>query len=153
MDYLSQRPESIKALNAFKNRCAAADHTLASCVGYFIEKIVFDAAGETDSLAIALRKGPQKPDVMISLSNLYFTSITKPPGGLHACFVDAISLTHLPQLPHPWPESAEGRVCRFDELPELVWLRIVGPAELDIIASIVTIYTAAADDDTSAPPP
>jgi hypothetical protein len=37
-------------------------------------------------------------------------------------------------------------------MPELAWLRIVGPTEVDVIASTVTIYTALSDDEASADP-
>ncbi|MER6160761.1 hypothetical protein ABT147_35400 [Streptomyces sp. NPDC001868] len=132
----------------FKNRCANAARTLASCIGYFIDRIAFDAFAEEDSLEIALREGPHKPDVVISLANLRHISIGKPPE--LSGFVDEISLIHLPKMPHPWPDDVAGRVHRFDEMPELAWLRIVGPTEVDVIASIVTIYTALSDEEASA---
>jgi hypothetical protein len=34
-------------------------------------------------------------------------------------------------------------------LSELAWLRIIGPTEVDVIASIVTVYTAMSDDEAS----
>ncbi|WP_328622843.1 hypothetical protein [Streptomyces sp. NBC_00354] len=30
---------------------------------------------------------------------------------------------------------------------ELAWLRISGPAEVDVVASILTVYTAMSDDE------
>ena len=41
-------------------------------------------------------------------------------------------------------------VHRFSGLPELAWLRIVGPIEVDVVAAIVTIYSAMSDDEASA---
>ncbi|NED92747.1 hypothetical protein G3I76_73425 [Streptomyces sp. SID11233] len=38
------------ARDAFKNRCANAARTLASCVGYTVSRISFDAFAEEDSL-------------------------------------------------------------------------------------------------------
>jgi hypothetical protein len=35
-------------------------------------------------------------------------------------------------------------------LPELAWLRITGPTEVDVIASILTVYTAMSDDEATA---
>ncbi|MEH0573059.1 MULTISPECIES: hypothetical protein [Streptomyces] len=131
----------------FKNRCANAAHTLASCVGYFIDRIVFSAFSEDDSLEIFLRQGPREPDVVISLANLHHISVDKPPQ--LSGFVDKIFLIHLPKMPHPWPDEAAGLVRRFDGMPELAWLRIVGPTEVDVIASIVTIYAAPSDDEAS----
>lgn len=140
--------DETKAENAFKNRCSNAARTLAPCVGYFIHRVSFDAFAEEDSLEITLREGPWKPDIVISLSNLYHYRIEKPPT-ISGCFIDEISLIHLPKMPHPWPEEAAGRVSRFGGLSELVWLRILGPAEVEAVASIVTVYTAISDDEAS----
>ncbi|MFF4563648.1 hypothetical protein [Streptomyces sp. NPDC001435] len=134
---------------AFRNRCANTARTLAPLVGYFISRISFEAFNEDDSLEITLREGPSKPDVVISLSGLYYATVSKPPE-ISGCFVDEISLAHLPRTPHPWPEGAAGRVGRFDGLSELAWLQIIGPAEVDVIAAIVTVYTAMSDDEASA---
>jgi hypothetical protein len=41
-------------------------------------------------------------------------------------------------------------VGRFGGLPELAWLRIVGPVEVDDVASIVTVYSAMSDDEAAA---
>jgi hypothetical protein len=35
-------------------------------------------------------------------------------------------------------------------MPELAWLRIVGPVEVDDVASIVTVYSAMSDDEAAA---
>ncbi|MFF7886235.1 hypothetical protein ACH40F_32275 [Streptomyces sp. NPDC020794] len=134
--------------DAFKNRCANAARTLAPLSGYFITRISFAAFAENDSLEIILRQGPSSPDVMIELSNFHYVSVSKPPE-ISGCFIDAISLIHLPKTPHPWPGDAASRVRRFDGLPELAWLRILGPAEVDAMASIVTVYTAVSDDEDS----
>ncbi|MEW2373472.1 hypothetical protein AB0940_29485 [Streptomyces sp. NPDC006656] len=141
--------DTADARDAFKNRCTDAARTLAPCVGYFISRISFDAFAEEDSLEITLREGPWKPDVVIALSNLRYISVDKPPE-LVGSFIDEISLIHLPKLPYSWPADAAGRVRRFDGLCELVWLRIVGPAEVDAVASTVTVYTAMSDDRASA---
>ena len=137
--------------DAFKNRCANAARTLSSCVGYSISRISFDVFAEEDSLEITLREGPWKPDVVISLSNLHHVSVDKPPQ-IGGSFIDEISLIHLPAPPHPWPADTVDRVRRFDGLCELAWLRIVGPAEIEAVASIVTIYTATSDDRASMAP-
>ncbi|WP_329378558.1 hypothetical protein OG625_10290 [Streptomyces sp. NBC_01351] len=132
--------------SAFKNRCANSERTLASLTGYFISRISFEAFNEDDSMEITLRDGPMKPDVVISLSDVRYAAVSKPPE-ISGCFVDAISLTHLPVMPHPWPEDAVGLVGRFNGLNELARLRIDGPAEVDVVASIVTVYTAMSDDE------
>ncbi|WP_405720721.1 hypothetical protein [Streptomyces sp. NBC_00046] len=107
-----------EARDAFKNRCTNAARTLASCVGYTISRISFDAFAEEDSLEITIREGPWKPDVVISLSNLHHVSVDKPPQ-IVGSFIKEVSLIHLPVLPHPWPADAADRVRRFDGLCEL----------------------------------
>ncbi|MFF5706587.1 hypothetical protein ACFY7H_29475 [Streptomyces sp. NPDC012794] len=137
-----------EARDALKNRCTNAARTLASCVGYTISRISFDAFAEEDCLEITLREGPWKPDVVLSLSNLHHVSVDKPPQ-IGGSSIDEVSLTHLPVLPHPWPAGAADRVRRLDGLCELAWLRIFGPAEVDAVTSIVTLYTAMSDDRAS----
>ncbi|MCX5380356.1 hypothetical protein [Streptomyces sp. NBC_00091] len=97
-------------------------------------------------MEITMRDGPTRPDVVISLSDLRHVAVSKPPE-ISGCYIDAISLTHLPVMPHPWPQDAADRVVRFNGLNELAWLRISGPAEVDVVASIVTVYTAMSDDE------
>ncbi|QMU67254.1 hypothetical protein [Streptacidiphilus sp. P02-A3a] len=50
----------------------------------------------------------------------------------------------------PWPTEALGRLDRSEGLPELVWLRITGPIEVDAVATTVTVYQAQSDDAASA---
>ncbi|MEV4041091.1 hypothetical protein [Streptomyces umbrinus] len=135
----------IDARDAFKNRCTNAARTLASCFGYSISCIAFDAFAEEDSLEITVREGPRQPGVIVSLANHHHVSIVKPPQ-IADSFIDEISLIHLPVLPHLWPAEVADRVWRSDELCELAWLRIAGPVEVDAVASIVTVYTAMSDE-------
>jgi hypothetical protein len=136
--------------DAFKNRCANASRTLQSCLGYFIERITLDESHADDkenTLDVWLRVGPWKPDVVISLSGL--RSVRRWDPDMDAAFIDEIALTHLPKLPAPWSVDAVGRLERTEDLPELVWLRIIGPVEVDAVASIVTVYHAPSEDEAS----
>ncbi|MFD5437728.1 hypothetical protein ACFWJ4_36955 [Kitasatospora sp. NPDC127067] len=138
------------ATDAFKNRCANAARTLESCISYFIERISLDESNEDrkdHTLDVWLREGPWKPDAVISLSNLHSVRRWEP--GLCPSFIDGISLVHLPRLPVPWPGEAVGRLDRSEGLPELVWLRIAGPVEVDAVAAVVTVYQAQSDDAAS----
>ncbi|MET8080508.1 hypothetical protein [Streptomyces sp. NPDC005303] len=137
--------DTTEADGAFRNRCANAARILAPCVGHVIHRIAFDAFPEADSLEIALRKGPHEPDVVISLAGVRYVSVAKD-SGLEG-FVDEISLVHLPRTPCPWPAETAEMVGRFGGLPELAWLRIVGPVEVDVVASGVTVYSAMSDDE------
>ncbi|MFE6845673.1 hypothetical protein [Streptomyces sp. NPDC057686] len=140
--------DTSEAEDAFKNRCAHGARTLARCVGYFVHRIAFDAFPDDDALEITLRDGPHEPDVLISLSGVRYVSVAKG-ADLHG-FVDDACLIHLPKMPHAWPDEAVGMVGRFGGLPELAWLRIVGPVEVDVVASVVTVYSATSDDEASA---
>ncbi|MGW2051845.1 hypothetical protein ACWCPF_42990 [Streptomyces sp. NPDC001858] len=138
------------ATDAFKNRCTNAALTLESCVSYFIDRISLDECNEDrkdNTLDVWLREGPWKPDVVISLSDLHSVRPWEP--GLGVSFIDEISLVHLPKLPLPWPAEAVGRLDRSEHLPELVWLRITGPVEVDAVAAILTVYRAQSDDAVS----
>ncbi|MFE3760800.1 hypothetical protein ACFXPI_03415 [Streptomyces sp. NPDC059104] len=134
------------ATDAFKNRCTNAALTLESCARHFIERISLNESNENrkdNTLDVWLREGPWTPDVVISLSNLHSVRPWEP--GLCPSFIDGISLVHLPKLPLPWPAEAVGRLDRSEGLPELVWLRITGPIEVDAVATIVTVYQAQSD--------
>ncbi|MFB7619894.1 hypothetical protein [Kitasatospora sp. NPDC056181] len=134
------------AADAFENRCTNAARTLESCISYFIERISLDESNEDrkgNTLDVWLREGPRKPDVVVSLSNLHSVRPWEP--GLGVSFIDGISLVHLPKLPLPWPAEAVGRLERSEGLPELVWLRIAGPIEVDAVAATVTVYQAQSD--------
>ncbi|MGW3183107.1 hypothetical protein ACWDD9_27905 [Kitasatospora sp. NPDC001119] len=139
-----------KAADAFKNRCTNAALALESCIDHFIVRISLDESNEDpkdNALDVWLREGPEKPDVVISLSNLHSVRPWEP--DLTPSFIDGISLVHLPELPLPWPAAAVGRLARSEDLSELVWLRITGPLEVDAVASIVTVYQAQSDDAAS----
>ncbi|MEV4289323.1 hypothetical protein AB0K40_27805 [Nonomuraea bangladeshensis] len=43
-----------------------------------------------------------------------------------------------------WPAGADGLVTRFDGLPDLYWLRLVGPTTIMAISAIMTISTSLA---------
>jgi hypothetical protein len=127
--------------DAFKNRCVNAARILRSYDGYFIERIALNegnADSKENTLDVGLHDGPHKPSVVISLASLYSVRPLDPE--FDWSFTDEISLTHLPKLPLPWPIEAHGRLERTESVPELAWLRISGPAEVDALAAIVTVY-------------
>lgn len=123
---------------------------LAPCLSYFVERVSFGAVDDGDCVDVFLREGPHKPDVVISLTYLHHVE-TAEPITVQGSFIDEILLDHLPRLPHPWPADAIGLADRSAQLPELVRLRIIGPAEVDIVASTLTVYTAMSDDEASLP--
>ncbi|MFI6735126.1 hypothetical protein ACIBI9_19545 [Nonomuraea sp. NPDC050451] len=93
---------------------------------------------------IMLRHGPHQPDITISLAGLHHLSIDKPPES-SGCFLDEASVVHLPASPAPWPDGFDG-VRRHPGLPELAWIRLIGPMEIEIVASLLTVFSALSDD-------
>ncbi|MEU4096402.1 hypothetical protein [Streptomyces sp. NPDC026673] len=142
--------DAVEAGDVFKNRCLRAGHMLAPCASYSVERVSFGAVEDGDCVDVFLREGPHKPDVVISLTYLHRVE-TGDPVAVRNSFIDEILLDHLPRLPHPWPADAIGLIDRSADLPELVRLRIVGPSEVDVVASCLTVYTAMSDDETSLP--
>ncbi|GAA2086726.1 hypothetical protein [Actinomadura alba] len=137
-------------LPRFENVCRNAAKILASCEGYFIDRISFDIVDGHDALEIGLRQGPEWPDVTISLSGVHHLSIGKPPES-SGCFVDEVSVIHAPASPHPWPEGLVS-VRRHDGLPELAWIRLIGPMDIEAVASTLTVFTAMSDDAAAVRP-
>ncbi|MGX9890923.1 hypothetical protein [Streptomyces sp. NPDC002276] len=144
--------ERNRAEDAFRNRCANTARLLAPFANHFIARVSFEAQDDEESLEITLRDGPSKPEAIISLAGVRHVGLSKSPG-LSGCFVDAISVIHLPRTPLPWPEEAAALVGRSGGPEELVWLRLGGPAEIDVIASIMTVYVAMSDDEASTDDP
>ncbi|MFJ3304700.1 hypothetical protein ACIPSA_16550 [Streptomyces sp. NPDC086549] len=121
-------------------------------MSYFVERVSVGAVDDGDCVDVFLREGPHKPDVVVSLTYLHYVD-TPEPAEVWGSFIDEILLDHLPRLPHAWPADAIGLVERSAELPELVRLRIVGPSQVDVVASCLTVYTALSDDETGLPLP
>lgn len=125
---------------------------LARCVSYFVERVSFGAVEDGDCVDVFLREGSYQPDVVVSLTYVHRVE-TGDPVAAENSFIDEILLDYLPRLPHPWPADAMGLIDRSADLPELVRLRIVGPSEVDVVASCLTVYTAMSDDEASWPLP
>lgn len=128
----------------FERVCYRANETLGSCEGYFIERIAFDIIEGNDALEIMLRHSPYKPDVTISLASIHHLSIDKFPEP-SGSFLDKASVVHLPVPPAAWPDGLTA-IRRQPELPELAWIQLIGPMEIEIIASIVTVFIALSDE-------
>ncbi|MFB7907685.1 hypothetical protein ACFC1T_14730 [Kitasatospora sp. NPDC056076] len=142
--------EAHQTPDAFNNRCTNAALALHSCLDHFIERVSLNQSHENpqdNALDVWLHKGPEAPSVVISLPGL--RSVRPLEADLVPSVIDGISLVHLPRLPAPWPAEAVGRIERTTDLPELAWLRITGPLEVDALASVVTVYRAPSDNEAS----
>ncbi|WP_378730724.1 hypothetical protein [Nocardia brasiliensis] len=128
----------------FENVCHRANETLVSCEGYFIHRVAFDIIDGGDALEILLRHSPHKPDITISLERVYLLSIDKAAESW-GCSLDKASVVHLPVPPAPWPNGFTS-IRRHPGLPELARIQLIGPMEIEIVASILTVFIASSDD-------
>ena len=105
--------------------------------GSFIDRLSYAAGGTRDCLDIWLTQTQGLGEVVLSLEQVRYFTMEKP-AELEQSFVDDFQIFLLPQS-GDWPDGAEQRVQRFPGLPELVWIRMIGPAEVDVISSILTV--------------
>jgi hypothetical protein len=54
-------------------------------------------------------------------------------------FVDEAWVKVLPNAPASWPGGAEALVVRHEHLPDLIWLKVVGPTTVDVIAATIVV--------------
>jgi hypothetical protein len=131
--------KTLDAKSGFERTCAHARSILAELEGYFIEQICHSAEG--NSLLIHLQERPTRPDVIVLLNGLRYLSV----GDTHdldGCFVDELGLTFIPGSQAQWPEGLTGPGPRGSGLPDMVWLRIIGPTHVEAVATIVQIFTS-----------
>jgi hypothetical protein len=122
--------------------CLRASRILKSCEGAFVGEVTYSAGDAGDSLTVLLTQVPTLGSMKIEIGSIRYLKISKPPG-LDQLFVDRIDVSYLPATPDPWPREAEGLVTRFTGLPGLVWMQIIGPAEIQVVAdSLVSLNSA-----------
>jgi hypothetical protein len=105
--------------------------------GSFIDRVLYGASGSRDCLDVWLAREPGLGDFVLSFEVARFLSISKLEE-IEQSFIDEVRVFLLPQE-GAWPEGAEQRVRRFPGLPELIWVRLIGPAEVDVISQVLTI--------------
>ncbi|MFF4985568.1 hypothetical protein ACFY19_00180 [Streptosporangium saharense] len=118
--------------------CRKFQEILSSCAGGFIDAVTFSAAGTRDYLDVKLFQTPRWEVVTILFEDVLHFSMSKGTD-LEGAFVDEISVSYLPRNDQPWPPGPEKLVPRFDGLPQLYWVRIIGPAMLTVIAPIMNV--------------
>jgi hypothetical protein len=118
--------------------CKSFQKVFANCKGSFIDAVAFSAIGERDYLDFKLIQTQKWELVTILLEDVRYFKINKG-GDMDGVFVDQISVSYLPKIDQPWPVNAEGLVTRFNGLPELYWVQVVGPVTLSAIAAIMTV--------------
>ncbi|MEU7749688.1 hypothetical protein ACIBO2_08760 [Nonomuraea sp. NPDC050022] len=108
------------------------------CEGYVVDRLSLAQVDDVDALEIGLRWGPEKPDIMLAFRDLYFFSIGRTPGP-GAGPLDQVMATVLGPENAPWPDGISLDLVRSTSLPPLLWLRVEGPVQFDVIAAIATV--------------
>lgn len=120
--------------------CADAQRFLSGFTDEFLSDLVL-RADETSLFRMTLRKSDGS-EAVVALEGVRCFS------GGDLCAVDGLALiggihvTHLPADGAGWPAEAAALMRTFKGLPPLVWLRLTGPLELDVIASIIVVYAS-----------
>jgi hypothetical protein len=122
----------------FEVLCHSARQVLREYVGGFIESITLVAGGTYDRLDVRLVQVPQKFEVVLSLERIYYLQTAKPPQ-MSESFADDISVHYLANDGRAWPEDADRLVTPFRGLPELVYISLVGPTSLKVVASVLVL--------------
>jgi len=131
------------ANDALSGLVARTNHILAENIGAFIDAVSFQVLGDQDRFCLVLRSAPNRPDVTILLDDVHMASIQKPPDA-SGSFVDEAWVKVLPKVPALWPADAEALVVRHEHLPDLIWLKVVGPTAVDVVAATITVSVAQA---------
>ncbi|MEV5414432.1 hypothetical protein AB0K60_37050 [Thermopolyspora sp. NPDC052614] len=121
--------------------CDRFNQVFAHCEGSFIDSVATYATGAVDYVDVKLTQCQKSEFVSMLLEGVRYFSISKG-DDIGGSFVDQISVTYLPRVGSPWPEEAEKLVVRFEGLPELYWLRTVGPTEMHAIAAKMVVLTS-----------
>ncbi|WP_217547065.1 hypothetical protein [Streptomyces sp. GbtcB6] len=128
-------------ISKLQAKCLKAQEVLSEYEGSFIEKISSSAVNDRSTFDVSLIRSGVFGELTISLEGVRYLSVANSVS-VESAFVDRLSAIHLPSFGNPWPEEAEQFVSRFPNLPELVWVRLVGPVEIDVVGSILTVYSA-----------
>ncbi|MEV4359346.1 hypothetical protein [Nonomuraea sp. NPDC049625] len=127
--------------NTVQMTCERAGAVLAHCAGGFLDTVAFAALGERDYLDIKIVQTLKWPMVSLLLEDVRHVTVDKGPD-IASSLVDEITLTPLLRTATTWPSEADGLVTRFDGLPDLYWLRLVGPTMITAVGAIMTVSTS-----------
>jgi hypothetical protein len=131
------------ANDALSGLVVSTNRILDENVGAFIDAVSFQVLADQDRFCLVLRSAPSRPDVTVVLDGVYRISVQKPPDP-SGSFVDEAWVKVLPKVPKPWPGEAEGLVTRHEHLPDLIWLKVVGPTAIDVVAATIIVSVAQA---------
>lgn len=107
---------------------------LSSYCGYFLESVtVAAAAGGTAAVAMSREPGER---VVPKLAQVVHVAMDSP-GGWND-FIDEVSVRRLP-CTGPWPSEAQHLLQQHRNDNGLLWIRLTGPAQIEIVARTLTI--------------
>lgn len=107
---------------------------LGSYRGYFLESI--NVATAPDSTAvIAMYRNPGE-QVVLTLSQVVHVTMDSP--GDWDDFIDEVSVRRLPST-GPWPPEAHHLLQHHNNDGELLWIRLIGPTEIEIVARALAV--------------
>ncbi|MFI0417422.1 hypothetical protein [Spongiactinospora sp. 9N601] len=121
---------------------ARVREVLRRCEGGFLESVGFGTTGEEDHVDIQISQAQGWELVTVRLHGVRHFAIGKGPD-IMGSFVDEVSAVPLPAGDPVWPVEVSGLITRFPGLPDLYWVRVVGPTELICLATVLTVSVSA----------
>jgi hypothetical protein len=128
----------LPATSEFQQVCQRAGKLLAACEGYFLDRLNYTIAGVDDAVQITLIDSPEKPSVIVELTRTYH--LVEAQGS----FFDELTVTHVPAFATEWPPGFP-MGPRHRGLPDLVRVRLVGPATIDVVAQTLNVLVSQTD--------
>jgi hypothetical protein len=137
-------PERIlPATSEFQQVCERAGELLAACEGYFLDRLTYFITGVDDAIQITLIYSPEKPSVIVELTGTRYLAVDKPPEA-EGSFFDELTVTHVSASATEWPPGFP-MGPRHRGLPDLVRVRLVGPATIDVVAQTLNVLVSQTD--------
>ncbi|MGV9323692.1 hypothetical protein [Streptosporangium sandarakinum] len=107
---------------------------LSAYRGYFLDSIVVQAGSAVSAARISLTSEADDTAV-IELFDVVHVAMDRPDGG--GDFIDEAVVSDLPRT-GAWPADAHHLLHLHNNDSELVWLRLIGPQEIEMVARRLT---------------
>ncbi|NAS21824.1 hypothetical protein GT755_09025 [Herbidospora sp. NEAU-GS84] len=109
--------------------------TLESCRGYFVESMNLHLMEDSDALDVNLRAQPGKPDVAISVREIYGFQVDRMPDTVP--LVDSIAARWVRPWAEEWPTELGKPPIGGHR--RMLWIEVGGPIRMRIVAAVVTV--------------
>ncbi|WP_433245860.1 hypothetical protein ACQPYK_44215 [Streptosporangium sp. CA-135522] len=107
---------------------------LSAYCGYFLDSIVVQADSAVSTARISLTSGADDTAV-IELFGVVHMTMDRPDA--EGDFIDEAVVSDLPRT-GAWPADAHHLLHLHNNDSELVWLRVIGPQEIEMVARRLT---------------